>query len=477
MTLAILASPIMLLILAGITVMLGGAFMRGAERIVPAFTIIALCSAFVLAWQLWPMTTLGRMSVFIFDRISILGEMLAIFSAAFAAMLSISYFKGRGGVRFEYYALIIFSAVGMSIAVSSADLIMLLIGLETLSITGYVLVGYPGGSRSSTEASLKFFMMGLFASAFFVMGVAFLFGATGSTDIGLIAERAFDVALGDGRSFLFFGVAMIAIGFALKVALIPFHAWLPDAYEGAPLPVIAHISVGFFVVGFITFARFSLAVAGSMGAIWHGLFWILSAITMIGGSLAALRQDDLKRMLAYTTITHAGYFLMIFPTLVVGGTLPMKGLIYALIAYSIGMVGALSVIWALKGRWDSLLDVGRLSGLAKRRPIIAVSFTLFMMSLMGLPPTVGFFGRYYLFMVAIKRGEIALVAIGIIASLVLLCTFMRVVMAIYLKDVQVEERSPLDPMNLGIISISTMAVLTFGIFPEKLIAFINACAM
>ena len=475
MTLARLASPIMLLVAVGILVVLGGALTKDGERAAPGIAIAGLCVAFVLAWYLWPEATQLQTSMFIFDRISILGQMMAIFSAAFAAMVSISYFKSRGEIKSEYYGLIIFSSIGMCIAVSSADLVMLLVGLEIMSLAMYVLVGYTGSSRSSTEASLKFFMMGAFATAFFVMGIAFLFGAVGTTDLGLLAQRAVDVSVVDGSSFLFFGVAMVAIGFALKVGIIPFHAWLPDAYEGAPLPITAHLSIGFFVVGFITFARFAGSVAGSMGSLWHGLFWVLAALTIIGGNLAALRQDDLKRMLAYAAIAHAGYLLIIFPTFVGGGALPMKGLIYALIAYSVGMIGSISVLMALDNGSDSLMDIGRLSGLAKRRPIVAAMLALFMMSLAGLPPTIGFFGRYYLFMVAIKRGEIALVAIGVIGSLISVCCFMRPIMAMYLKDAEVEHRSPMNPVVLALLAVAGMVTLVFGLFPEKLIAFVNVC--
>jgi NADH-quinone oxidoreductase subunit N len=477
MTLVRLASPIILLLAVGVVVILGGALTRDGERAAPGIAITALCVAFVLSWHLWPTRSNSQISLFIFDRVSILGQMIAIFSATFTAIVSTSYFKSRGGVRSEYYGLIIFSAVGMAISVAAADLVMLLIGLETMSLATYVLVGYSGSGRTSTEASLKFFIMGAFATAFFIMGIAFLFGAAGTTDLGVLAARSTDIAMGDGRAFLLFGVAMVAIGFALKVGAIPFHAWLPDAYDGASLPVMSHMAVGFFVVSFIAFARFALAVSGSIGSLWHGLFWILALLSIIGGNLAALRQDSLKRMLAYSAIAHAGYLLILFPTLVGGGTLPLKGLIYALVAYSVGMIGAISVLMALDTGSDSPLDIGRLSGLSRRRPAIAAMLTLFMMSLSGLPPTIGFFGRYYLFMVAIKRGEVALVAIGVVGSLISVCCFMRPIMAMYLKRAEADRREVINPAVLALLALTTMATLIFGIFPEQLIAFVNACLM
>nr|HPM41642.1 proton-conducting transporter membrane subunit [bacterium] len=257
----------------------------------PWVVIAGLAASFAVSWKLWPEAEGARIAMVSLDRLSLVAWMLLALSGLAASALSIGGSRSPGGkLRGDFFALIGFCVFGMGVLASAGDLVSILIGLETMSLAAYSLAGYTKSRATSLEGALKYFLMGAFATAFFAMGVAFIIGSAGTTDLALLSERASEVATGEGRAFFLFGCAMAAIGFAFKVAAVPFHAWAPDAYEGAPTPVTQLMATGVKAAAFFAFARFSLSVAAHAGLAWQHLVFALSVATMVLGNLAAIRQ-------------------------------------------------------------------------------------------------------------------------------------------------------------------------------------------
>ena len=473
-TLIRLSSPLLVLLATSAVVIAGGALAEDGDSTSPVVALAGLGIAFVLAWRLWPTAPDGAILALSFDRLTVAGQMVAILAAVFVAMLSIPYLRAHGQMKAEYSGLLLLSVFGIGVLVAAGDLIVILMGLEIMSLTVYALTGYLRHQRASVEAALKYFIIGAFATAFFVMGIAFLFGSVGTTDLQLLAQRAPEVAAGPGRAFLLFGVSMVVVGFAFKVAAVPFHAWVPDAYEGAPTPVAAFIATGVKAAVFIAFARFALAAAGSLGDLWIHVFRGLALITIVGGNLAAIRQDNIKRLLAYSGIAHAGYILIIFPTFIHADPGSMRAVLLYLIAYGLTIIGAFSAVVAIGLGSRAAVDVDRLSGLARTRPILAAALALFLMSLAGFPPTLGFFGKYYLFMEALRQGEVGLVVVGVLGTLVSVYYYMRPVVAMYFREVGGLPRQVVHPLILAVLIVAAMAVIAFGILPQGLVAFVTA---
>lgn len=469
-----LTSPLLVLLAASAVVVAGGAFTEDGDSTAPVVALVGLGLAFVLAWHLWPQAPGTVLASLFLDRLSLAGQVLVILAALFVAMLSIPYLKAMGKMRAEYSGLLLLSVFGMGVLVAAGDLIVILMGLEIMSLTVYALTAYLRRQRTSVEAALKYFITGALATAFFVMGIAFVFGSAGTTDLQLLALRAPEVAAGPGRTFLLFGVGMVVVGFAFKVAAVPFHAWAPDAYEGAPTPVTALIATGVKVAAFIAFARFAMAAAGSLGNLWSHVFRGLALVTILVGNLAAIRQDNLKRLLAYSSIAHAGYILIIFSTFAKTGAASLQAVVLYLVAFSLSTMGAFAVVVALGLGSKAQVDMARLSGLSRTRPLLSVVLTLFLLSLAGFPPTLGFFGKYYLFMEAIRQGELGLVIVGVLGSLVSVYYYLRPVAAMYLGEAAGEPRRVLHPLILAVLIVTVMAVIAFGILPQGLVAFVTA---
>lgn len=477
----------MIVVFATAAVIVAGAALGDddASLVYPVLALLGLAISFALAWHLWPMAGKGSaLELLSFDRVALLGWMIVLVAAACTIALSVPYLSAQGYVRPEYYGLILFATFGMGVLAAAADLITILLGLETTSVSIYALTGFLRGRPLGVEAALKYFVMGAFATAFYVMGVAFLFGSTGITELGLLAARAGEMSsAGDIGSFFMFGVAMAAIGFAFKVAAAPFHAWLPDAYDGAPTPITAFMAAGAKAAAVLAFLRFSTAVAGAAGVAWHHAMWALSLATMLVGNLAALRQKNVKRMLAYSCIAHAGYLLVAFPSVAADSYAATKAVAFYVIAYALMALGAFAVVMALGSDHNEPVDVGHLAGLSRRRPYIAALFALFLVSLAGFPPTLGFVGKYYLFLAAVKNGDIWLVVAAAMNSVVAAYYYLRPVAAMYFRERKdglagytAEGAAILSPPVVAVLVICAMAVVVFGLFPGNLMALVHASA-
>jgi NADH-quinone oxidoreductase subunit N len=367
------------------------------------------------------------------DGFSTFVNALLLVSGLLGIALAYGYVRRMGIERGEYYTLLLFSVIGMMLMAQAADLIIVFLALELLSIPLYVLAAFARPKVESEEAGMKYFLLGAFSTGFVVYGIVLIFGATGSTSLAAIVASASGSASG---LLLTIGAALLLIGFGFKVAAVPFHMWTPDVYQGAPTAVTAFMSSGAKIAGFAALLRVFATAFPSIAADMTGIFWLLSALTMIVGNLVAISQSDIKRMLAYSSIAHAGYILMAF---VPYGNPEVRdvsiaaGLFY-LVSYAITNFGAWGVVIALEKKEGRGLAIEDYNGLAQRHPALAAAMTIFVLSLIGFPPTIGMVGKFYLFRAVIDGGFTGLAIIGVLTSLVSAYYYLRVVVNMYMRE-------------------------------------------
>jgi NADH-quinone oxidoreductase subunit N len=391
----------------------------------------------------------------VFDGFSTFADVLLLLSGLFGIALAHGYIKRMGIEQGEYFTLLLFSVTGMMLMAHTADLIIVFLALELLSIPLYVLAAISRQPQSS-EAGIKYLLLGAYATGFIVYGTALVFGATGTTSL----SRIFLAAPGAGL-LLPIGAALILVGFGFKVAAVPFHMWTPDVYHGAPTAVTAFMSSGAKIAGFVALLRvFSTAfptLSGDMTAI----LWTLSALTMITGNLIAISQSNIKRMLAYSSIAHAGYILMAFVPYGNSEVAPLSiaaGLFY-LAAYLFANFGSWAVVIALEKAEGKGLEISDYAGLARKYPALAAAMTVFMLSFIGFPPTLGLVGKFYLFRAAIAGGFTGLALIGVITSLVSAYYYLRVVVNMYMREGEITaEREPWLGLATGVSAVVTVGL-------------------
>ncbi|MCU1320092.1 MAG: proton-translocating NADH-quinone oxidoreductase, chain, partial [Edaphobacter sp.] len=377
---------------------------------------------------------------------------------------SLDYFEGNASHAGEYFALTLFGATGMMFMTCSVELLMVFIGLEISSIATYIMCGLRKGQATGSESSIKYFLLGSFATAFFLYGVALAFGATGSTNIFAIAHGLETTAT---PTLAFLALAMIIIGLGFKVSAAPFHVWTPDVYQGAPAPVVGFMSTAPKAAAFAVLLRITFSGFPGMQPRWSLLLWILAALSMTIGNLGALLQRDVKRMLAYSSIAHAGYLLVAFTAF------PQDGIASACFytaAYAAMNVGAFAVITQVSGYNETARTIDDYTGLALKRPFLATLLAFFLLSLIGIPFTGGFFGKFYVFSAAINSGHVWLAVIGLLNSGVACFYYLRLLAAIYSRpateSARLTERRPMSvpaAIGLGLAAVST---LILGILPE-----------
>ncbi len=390
------------------------------------------------------------------------GGMLVVLSG-------LAHVERRGIEPGAYHALLLFSCAGATVMASSPDLLIVLLGLETLSISGYVLAGLDRADPRSTESAVKAFLTGSLASAFLIFGLAFLYGAAGSLDLSAV-RASLDTPASPAWTALV-GLGLIVVGFAFKVALVPFHMWAPDVYEGAPTPVTTFLTVVPKAAGFAVLLRL-LGPPGSGPVAVRTALSAVAALTMVVASLAALRQKNVKRLLAYSSIAHSG---MILIAVVAGDG---RGLAFYLVAYLFMNVGAFGAVMALAGKDGARTDLDSLAGAGHESPWIAALFSVFLLSLAGFPPTGGFLAKFFVFATAVDRGYIALVVIAVLASLVSVYYYFRVVVFMYMKQhgpaaPEGSEAEAGHPALYLVLFLCFYAVLQLGIMPGNLLAFIR----
>jgi NADH-quinone oxidoreductase subunit N len=408
-----------------------------------------------------------------FDTYSLFFHWLVGLVAFLVILASDSYLQRENLEGAEYYALILFATAGMGVLASAQELLTAFIGLEMSSISSYILAGYRRDSIKATEAALKYFLLGSFATAFFLYGIALVYGATGSTSL-------VQVALGDPSSNLLrVGLVLILVGLAFKVAAAPFQVWTPDVYEGAPTPVTALFSAGPKAATFALLLRIFISVQAATN-FWFWAFWILAVATMFAGNLGALVQNNVKRMLAYSSIAHAGYTLVAFAAVTAIKTDTMDSaapayaaVLFYLAGYSLVKVGAFTIVSDLSGRGERYLTMEDYAGLGTRQPFAAAALSLFLLSLLGLPITAGFFGKFYVFKAAINSHLIWLAVIMTVNSTIGAYYYLRLIVVMYMREYK--GAAPADaPTGLSltsglVVAVSVLATLYLGLFPNHVL--------
>jgi NADH-quinone oxidoreductase subunit N len=420
----------------------------------------------------WYQLRLGVLTVFSgtvqVDPFSVFFHLL-IGAVVVATLLgSLDYFEGNASHAGEYFALVLFGAVGMMFMTCSVELLMVFIGLEISSISTYIMAGFRKTQTSASEASIKYFLLGSFATAFFLYGIALAFGATGSTSIAAIAA-----GLGNSRTPLmaFLALAMMIVGLGFKVSAAPFHVWTPDVYQGAPAPVVGLMSTAPKAAAFAVLLRITFSGFPGMEHRWSILMWGLAALSMTIGNLGALKQTDVKRMLAYSSIAHAGYLLVAFTALEREG---VAAACFYTAAYAAMNVGAFAVVTQVGGYRESLRTVSDYQGLAMRRPVLAALLSFFLLSLIGIPFTGGFFGKFYVFTAALQAGHVWLGVIGLLNSGVACFYYLKLIGSVYARPE--EAASDLGASSFGAghvvsvpagigLGLAAAATLMLGILP------------
>ena len=404
----------------------------------------------------------------VLDGFASLLDTLFLAVGLIAVAQAYDYLKRRNIERGEYYSLLLFTLSGMLLMATAGDLIVVFLALELLSIPLYVLAGFARPQLESEEAAIKYFLLGAFASGFVVYGIALVFGATGTTGLGSIV--AFFAASQETPVLLLIGSGMILVGLGFKVAVVPFHMWTPDVYHGAPTAVTAFMSVGAKAGGFAALLRVFLAAFPELSAAWSPMTMWIAALTMAWGNVAAIAQKNIKRMLAYSSIAHAGYILMALPAAADSMVAPeaLRAVLFYLFGYAITNLGAWGVVVAMEKAEGGGLAIDDYAGLSNRRPGFALAMALFMLSLTGMPPTVGFIGKFYIFRAVIDADLIWLALVGVITSLISAYYYLRVIVVMYMRPGEPETRS--ESWLNATVWLTGLGTIVFGIVPGPLLA-------
>ncbi len=461
--------PLLIIIAAGLIILIMEAFGRGGSRLPhAALAVVALIGGLIYSFSFFGKNAGYFSGAYVLDDVAIL--LFAIFSLAgiLVVLLSVTAMVEHDFNRGEVFALLLFAVAGLMIMASSQDLVVIFLGLETLSISSYVLAGLKKQDQKSSEAAIKYFLLGSLASAFLVLGLAFIYLQAQSLSLNEITH----LSSADLASPVFLvGLCLVLIGFGFKVALVPFHMWTPDVYQGAPTPITAFFSTGPKAAGFVVLLRIFWPILRSelSPSSFPLILWILSALTMIVGNLVALRQKNVKRLLAYSSIAHAGYLTVAILSR------DARGLIFYLLAYLFMNIGAFAILVALSSKGQEFHELDDFNGLSLRAPWLAASMSLFLFSLAGFPPTAGFLAKFYVFSQAVKQGLTSLVIVAVLASLVSVYYYLRVIVHMYMvkeTPAQVAVKGD-NPLLLLIVFFCVYGVLYLGLFPRAIIGLLQ----
>ena len=411
----------------------------------------------------WGLFQQGYSGMVVLDSLSTFFNVLFLATTGIVILLSHPFLKKDDVEHSEYYALLLFATAGMMILASGLDLITLFLGIEVLSISLYILAGYRRDSDASNEAALKYFLLGAFASSILLYGIALVFGATGTTNLIRIGDALTGASGPLPEGLLFAGIAMILVGLAFKVAAAPFHMWTPDVYEGAPTPVTAFLSAGPKAAAFAALIRTFFIAFGPMHAEWDVILSVIAVLTMTIGNVAAIAQTNVKRMLAYSSIAHSGYVLI---GVITGGVIGGTGAVFYLASYVAMNLGAFAVIILLEHKGERGEELRDYAGLGFRYPLIGALLSLSMLSLSGIPPTVGFIGKLYLFGGAVQSGHVLLAVFGVLNSAVSVFYYLRLMVLMYMREPQ-ETMPPIRiPLAFALVLfVTSAATLWPGLFP------------
>ncbi|MBI5428775.1 MAG: NADH-quinone oxidoreductase subunit N [Nitrospinae bacterium] len=459
-------APALVLSVFGMGVLILDLFIGKDKSILVFISLLGLFLTTVVTFAKGGLPVYSFQGSYVVDHFSIFFIFIFAISSALAIMLSVNYNRQENIKVGEYYSLILFCTVGMIILASSTDLIMIFLGIEIVSICLYILAGIRRNDARSNEAALKYFLLGAFATGFLLYGMALLYGATGSTQLMKIA-----LALKTGKvvskPLLLMGAVLLIIGFGFKVASVPFHMWAPDVYQGAPTPITAFMSVGPKAAVLASFFRVFVHAMPDMAESWILVLSIVAVLSMFVGNLGAIAQTNIKRLLAYSSVSHIGYILI---ALIAKNSLGSASLLFYLLAYAFTTFGAFAIVIILGRRGDEKLEIDSYSGLAYRHPVLALCMAIFLMSLGGLPPLAGFVGKFYIFSAAIKEGHVPLVVIAVLNTAVSFYYYLKVIVYMYMREPAGEFHPTLAPLSLLVVAIAVFGTLQLGIFPGPIIS-------
>jgi NADH-quinone oxidoreductase subunit N len=458
----ILAGGAMVLLMLGV----GTRRERGELILWLAIILLAVAGIFVASGE--GTVTLFHDS-FIVDPFARALKLLTLSGAAVALLMSIDYWRGVGGVKFEFPVLVLLATTGMLMMISANDLITLYVGLELQSLALYVVAAFQRDSARSSEAGLKYFVLGALSSGMLLYGASLVYGFTGSTDFADIAAAVQPSGVNIG---LIFGLVFLMAGFAFKISAVPFHMWTPDVYEGAPTPVTAFFAAAPKLAAMALTVRVLITAFPAMTSQWQQIVTFLAIASMALGSFAAIGQTNIKRLMAYSSIGHMGYALV---GLAAGTIEGVQGVIIYLAIYLAMTLGTFACILAMRRDGRMVEDIDELSGLSSTRPLMAFLLAMLLFSLAGIPPLAGFFAKFYVFLAAIHAGLYALAVIGVLLSVVGAYYYLRIVKIMYF-DAPAERFEPMDTPLAAVLGVSGLFILLYFIDPSPLVAFAGTAA-
>ncbi|HEY2433311.1 MAG TPA: NADH-quinone oxidoreductase subunit N [Vicinamibacterales bacterium] len=456
--------PMLIVVLSAIAAMLAEAIRHPGERMYLAgFGLIGLTGALVASCFLWD-TDAVSFGVVRADNFALFVNVILCIIGILTMVFSNDVVERENLPAGEYYALTLFAIAGMMLMAAAVDLLVIFLALEVLSLAVYVLTALRRNSAQSAEAAFKYFLLGAFSSAFFLYGIAFAFAISGSTRLDAVATA---MASGPTGTLALLSIGLLTVGFCFKVSAIPFHMWTPDAYEGAPTVVTAFMSTAVKAAAFAAFARVFLSTLQPLQGHWMPVLSGIAALTMIGGSVLGVLQSNIKRMLAYSSIAHAGYLML---GIVSANAAGKAAILFYLLAYAVANLGALGIV-ALLGTEERQHDQLRdFAGLWRSRPGLAGLMTVFLLSLGGFPPTAGFIGKWYIFNAAVQEGHFALAIIGVLTSVVSVFFYLRVVVMMYMTDEAVAAPRPrISAPSMIALTLAVAATFYLGVLPTRVL--------
>jgi len=441
----------------------------GSKSFLGYVSFIGIAAAAVIVGAGWGGHIESFNGAVILDNFSTFFKMIFLLSAGLSILIADQYMEREECNHGELYPIILFTTVGMMLMAAGTDLMTIFLGLELMSVSLYVLAGFNRKNLKSNEAGLKYFLLGAFSTGFLLYGMALIYGATGTTRIDKIASIVGQMALPSANIMLLAGLLLMFTGFAFKVAAAPFHMWTPDVYEGAPTPITAFMSTGPKAAAFAASLRLFLVAFPTLQVEWSQLLWVLAVLTMTVGNITALRQDNIKRMLAYSSIAHAGYCLVGFAA---GNGTGSAGVLFYMLSYAFMNIGAFAIIILVAKKGEPNGTVMDLAGFGFKHPVLALAMTVFMFSLAGVPPTAGFIGKFYLFSGAIQKGYIWLAILGVLNSAASVYYYLRVIVYMYMKEPteEFEWAKVTAPVALALV-LAVAGTLVLGVVPSVVLEY------
>ena len=461
-----LLMPELIITLTLLIVLVFDLFDSISKAILGWMTIVGAGIALWVSIQMHQAGTVGTQfnDMFKVDNFSLFFNIIFLVSTIFVALISMSYLSRDDRKQGPYYLLILLATLGMMLMAAGNELIIVFLGLELMSLSLYVLAGYFRDNPASSEAGMKYLLLGAFASAFFLYGIALIYGGAGTTNVPAIAEA---ITAPNKSPLLLAGMFLLIVGFGFKVAIVPFHQWAPDVYEGAPTTIAAFISAGPKAAGFAAFLRIFMEALPSLQVEWSSVVIVLAMLTMTVGNVIAIAQTSIKRMLAYSSIAHAGYVLI---GLSAANNDGISSAMLYLLVYCVMNIGAFGAVILAKTEDGESLMISDYAGLGLRKPLLAMFMTIMLLSLAGFPPTAGFVGKFYVFKSAVQAGHIWLVIVGAINTAISAFYYLRVVVTMYMREPEEELSFTAYPSTLVVgLVLAAIGVLLIGVLPSLML--------